>query len=211
MNKDLEKEYKELMSANVPDLWDKIEVGLDSEQPNVKKINRLKKLSVWGAAAAAAVFCLVISVPVMFGGRKGSSSDGGMTGGNMSPPQNNENTADYAEVWEKDISAPTADDMPDTEGTPGEDAHASDIITAKVTEIWEENGETMLTVLIEDIYSGEAGYMNFSEGDTIALHDMNSVYKNSYKDLKKGEIYYFEIMIQIDDSGAAEYFIEDIW
>ena len=209
MYKDLEKEYKELMSANAPDLWSKIEMGLEPKQPNAKKMSHIKNMRIWGAAAAA-VFCLAVSVPIIFGGRKGSSADGGMTGENMSPLFDN-GSADYADVWEQDTFAPTEDDgMLDTEAASGADALMSGIITAKVTEIWEEKGGTALTVEIEGIYSDEAGYMDFSEGDVIDLYDVNDFYKKSYKVIKEGDIYTFEIVVQIDDSGAAEYWIINI-
>lgn len=208
MYKDLEKEYKELMSANAPDLWEKIEAGLELKHPNIKKKSRLKNMRIWGAAAAAC-FCLAVSVPIIFGGRKGSSADGGMTGGNMSPIFDN-GSANYTDVWEKDISAPTADDIPDAESAAEATTFTSDIITAKVTEIGEENGRTVFTVEIEDIYSTEANYMDFSESDVIDLYDVNDFYKKSYKDLKEGDIYTFEIVMQIDDSGAAEYWIINI-
>ena len=209
MNKDLEKEYKELMSADAPDLWAKIEAGLEPKQPNVKRKNRIKSMSVWGALAAACL-CLVISVPVLFGGRKGSFADGGMTGGNMSPAENYEN-AGSADVWEKDISASAAeDDTFAAEGTAGDETFVSGIITAEVNKIWGEGDRTVFTVEIKDIYSAEADYLDFSEGDAIDLYDVNDFYKKSYKDLKEGNIYTFEIVVQIDDSDAAKYWIINI-
>ena len=33
MNKNLEQEYRELMAEDMPDLWDRIEAGLEPKQP----------------------------------------------------------------------------------------------------------------------------------------------------------------------------------
>ena len=85
MNKDLEKEYKELVKDNVPDLWDRIEAGLEpkhseslqqeavhleadqqeSAQPVRVKINWWRRSRVWGVAAAACR-CLMTTVPVIY-------------------------------------------------------------------------------------------------------------------------------------------------
>lgn len=64
MNKDLEKEYKELMTNDVPDLWERIEAGLEPKQPAAEKVIRWRNYRVWGAAAAACL-CLAVTVPAL--------------------------------------------------------------------------------------------------------------------------------------------------
>ncbi len=67
MSKDLEKEYKALMDSEVPDLWARIESGLD-EKPVCsyqKNIDRKKQsIKMWAGLVAACV-CIVLSIPVM--------------------------------------------------------------------------------------------------------------------------------------------------
>lgn len=77
MSKDLEREYKALVNSEVPDLWARIEAGLDEKTtPRVsgKKIH----FRVWAGLAAACV-CVVLIVPAMTRmmrmGRSGSGSD----------------------------------------------------------------------------------------------------------------------------------------
>ncbi len=65
MNKDFEKAYKELARVEAPDLWDRIENGLNEKSAPVKKkpsfVVFLKRYS----ALAAAVLCAVILIPAM--------------------------------------------------------------------------------------------------------------------------------------------------
>ena len=125
MNKDLEKEYKELMSADAPDLWAKIEAGLEPKQPNGKKISRLKNMRVWGAAAAA-LFCLVLAVPVIFGGRKGFSADGSTSDVNMSPAKIFDNGSGGSANENVGSAATVGDDALEAEAAPGEGGLVTD-------------------------------------------------------------------------------------
>ena len=89
MSKDLEKEYKALMNSDVPDLWARIEAGLDEKngsnniqhfdhrtqnekgKRNTKKTFRFR---VWGTVAAACL-CVAVAVPVMMQVTKGGTSN----------------------------------------------------------------------------------------------------------------------------------------
>lgn len=61
MSKDLEKEYRTLMDSEAPDLWARIESGLQEKKPV-----RQKKAAVlrWAGLAAACV-CVVLCIPVL--------------------------------------------------------------------------------------------------------------------------------------------------
>ena len=122
MSKNLEKEYKEFMLADVPDLWAKIEAGLVLEQPNAKKISRFKNMCIWGAAAAV-FLCLVISVPVISGSRNDFSADSSMADGNISPAENPE-SVDYNSAGEKSVTT-AGDDTKETEAASGKNALVS--------------------------------------------------------------------------------------
>lgn len=84
MSKDLENEYKALMDSDVPDLWARIEAGIDEKNlsgnvysadhrtQNVKKRSAKKRFhyGVWGTVAAACL-CVAVAVPVMMQVSKG--------------------------------------------------------------------------------------------------------------------------------------------
>lgn len=88
MSKDLEKEYKALMDSDVPDLWARIEAGIDERNlpsnvhsadhrtQNAKKRGAKKRFhyGVWGTVAAACL-CVAVAVPVMMQASKGKTSN----------------------------------------------------------------------------------------------------------------------------------------
>ena len=62
MSKDLEKEYRALMDSEAPNLWARIEAGLEEkEKPAGRKRHRIK---LW-AGLAAACACAAVCIPVM--------------------------------------------------------------------------------------------------------------------------------------------------
>ncbi|MCH5264103.1 MAG: hypothetical protein J1F42_14435, partial [Lachnospiraceae bacterium] len=65
MNKDLEKEYKELMTEDVPDLWGRIEEGLEPKKATTR-VSFWRKYRAWGMAAAACL-CLAVVAPMIYG------------------------------------------------------------------------------------------------------------------------------------------------
>lgn len=89
MSKDLEKEYKALMDSDVPDLWARIEAGIDEKKgsgniqhfehrtQNEKGKRNTKKpfhFKVWGTVAAACL-CVAVAIPVMMQVTKDGTSD----------------------------------------------------------------------------------------------------------------------------------------
>ena len=81
--KQFDEEYKEYINAQVPDLWNRIETGVDqkiSEQARTiksKKKKRVKKqyrLIRFGASIAACIAALIIAIPVLHYVRMGRSN-----------------------------------------------------------------------------------------------------------------------------------------
>lgn len=99
MSKNLEKEYRAFVSSEVPDLWSRIEVGLNQKTPadspvskfdsdsdtktlhrtSLHKTGRRRMNKVWAGLAVACV-CVVLILPAMMrtrwtGGSSGSASN----------------------------------------------------------------------------------------------------------------------------------------
>ena len=89
MNKNLEQEYRELMAEDMPDLWDRIEAGLEPKQPvEVRREqsgsrggqSRRRRYGAWGIAAAACLCLAVVGLGTAYQNRLGGMSgftDGG--------------------------------------------------------------------------------------------------------------------------------------
>lgn len=188
MNKSLEKEYKELMAENVPDLWERIETGLEPKQPAVKKGNLWKRYRMWGLAVAACL-CMMVTVPVILKKNTNESMrsdsvpahDVGMADGNLNAAENSGTL----------LGTPSA-----------EDTAATYTIMGTVTEISEEESRK---VYIVDIFRTDL--TELSEKDNIRLYcdwDLS-------EEILEGEEYLFDIAVSIDNNGAKEYLIEGIW
>ena len=71
MNKDFEKEYKELAKIEAPDLWDRIEAGITEKEiieksmPEAKKKITVRSFVKRYSLLAAALFCAVIIIPAL--------------------------------------------------------------------------------------------------------------------------------------------------
>ena len=234
MNKDLEKEYKELVKDNVPDLWDRIEARLEpkqseslqqeavhleadqqeSAQPVRVKINWWRQSRVWGMAAAACL-CLMIAVPVIYGKfQSGGSATNdmnlqyGATSDGSSYTNHEANSGgrnEYAEAAENaGAEAPTNQDYNDA--AINEDyARPYCSILAVVTEVVEEEDRKAYFVQIDKIYEDDSG--DLAEGEIIKLHDENGV----GNELVEGESYEIDFEIFTDDNGETEYVIYGIW
>ncbi len=70
MSKKLESEYKNLILQDVPDLWSRIEAGLEPKQQDLRKSSNEKKIvsfrkkyKTWGTIAVACA-CVAIALPV---------------------------------------------------------------------------------------------------------------------------------------------------
>lgn len=126
MSKDLEREYKALVNSEVPDLWARIEAGLEDKKMTADsqmKTVRGKKVNVkmWAGLAAACV-CVAMIVPAM--ARMMPTGSSGSY--NNSAPQND--TPQAAESYEKaeGIAEVAADDA----SAAGENGMGSSVITS---------------------------------------------------------------------------------
>ena len=188
MNKNLEKEYRELMAENAPDLWERIEAGLEPKQPTAKKGNLWRRYRTWGLALTACL-CMMVTVPIIL--RKNTDEsirsdstpayDNGMADGNLSVVENAGALlgASFAE-----------------------DAVATYTIMGTVTEVSEEDGRRVYNV---DIFRTDL--TELSEGDSIRLYS-NLDFSD---EILEGEEYLFDIAVSIDNNGTREYLIENIW
>lgn len=214
MNKDLEKEYKELMTEDVPDLWGRIEAGLEPKQPVSKKVSFWRKSRVWGAAIAACV-CVAISVPVIYSQLRSnnmSTSENAGFANDMMLQAPQEEMADGADWYENAAAgaySPAEDGyMQDSNGGAeyaAEAANEQDPITctikAEVTEVAEEKNGMAYTVKIVD-----SDYAGFSEEDIIKLYDEYF----ADEEITVGETYLFDILVPFEEDDTTEYIIIDI-
>lgn len=194
MNRDLEKEYKELMAENAPDLWERIEVGLEPKQSAAKKGKLWKGYRTWGLAVAACLF-MIVTVPVILKKNTDESSrsdntpayDIGVADGNLSMADGSLNAVENAGTL---FEAPSDDD------------DATYTIMGTVIGVSEEEGRRAYIV---DIFRTDL--TELSEGDSIRLY---SDWDFS-KEILEGEEYLFDISVSVDNDGTREYLIEDIW
>lgn len=143
MSKQLEKEYRSLMKEDAPDLWRRIEAGLEPKKQPVHKMGFWKKYRTWGMVAAACV-CLMLAVPVMqrlaYKGESNASDSASPAGENMSDAAYNGVSSESQEA-------------------------VGCTMTAKVLELSESENRTAYTVRIEETDSGE-----LSDGEQIILY-----------------------------------------
>lgn len=220
MNKDLEKEYKELMTEDVPDLWGRIEAGLEPKEPVVKKVNFRKKYRVWGTLAAACL-CLALILPALFeersieergrhnrGGNPNSASLGGnepldknLSGfgqdsiDNFSPQEN------YAA--EDGGSANSSEQGPTRETD--EDINGFFTVTGKVIEVFEEEDENEFLEKVFLVQIAETDCDNLVEGDTVRLYGWRDLGDR----LLEGETYRFYILVTQLNGDEDKYYIYD--
>ena len=84
MSKDLERDYKELVTQDAPDLWERIEGQLELQKTGAKP-GRRKRYGVLGMAAAACL-CLAAAIPALTGkdaAEKRSGAGAGTQQGDM--------------------------------------------------------------------------------------------------------------------------------
>ena len=188
MNKNLEKEYRKLMTENAPDLWERIEAGLEPKQPTAKKDSLWRRYRTWGLAVAACL-CMLVTVPVIL--RK--NADGSMR--SESVPSYDAGTADG-----NLSAAENAGRLPEAYST--ESTAATYIIMGTVTDVLEEEGRIMYIV---DILRTDL--TELSKGDSIRLYSD----RDFSEEILEGEEYLFDIIVSVDNNGTREYLIEGIW
>lgn len=193
MNKNLEKEYKKLITESTPDLWERIEAGLEPKEATAKKGDLWRRYRTWGLAVAACL-CIMVTVPAMF--RKNAD-------GNMQPNSIPANDAGMADADMADGNLSIADNAGVLPGvSSAEDITAAYTIMGTVTEVSEEAGRRVYVV---DIFRTDL--TELSEGDSIRLYSD----RDFSEEILEGEEYLFDIAVSIDNNGTREYLIEDIW
>lgn len=198
MNKDLEKEYKKLMTESTPDLWERIEAGLEPKELTAEKGNPWRRYRTWGLAAAACL-CIMVTVPVML--RK--DADGNMEPNSIPAYDVGMADVDIADVGMADGNFSIADNAGALHGvSSAEDIAAVYTIMGTVTEVTEEEGRR---VYIVDIFRTDL--TELSEGDSIRLYSE----LDFDEEIMEGEEYLFDIAVFIDNNGTREYLIKDIW
>lgn len=203
MSKQLEKEYRSLMKEDAPDLWDRIEAGLEPKQRPVHKTGFWKKYRTWGAVAAACV-CLMLAVPVM----QRQMAGGGNNAFDSAPPEEESMSGAAENSVSSDAALWDADQNMTNEATgiPGEQqeesegqAAASCTMTVKVLDVSET--ESAYTVQIEETDCGGLSY-----GEQITLYDERIPDVR----LEKGETYQLTVTVRKEDNGMARYLLEEI-
>lgn len=223
MNKNLEKEYKELMEENVPDLWARIEAGLESgpeSQPAGKKLIPWRKYSAWGMAAAACL-CLIIMIPFLLpqitggnlgagqSGYNGGTSDAGAatTGGDEFAGSAATQEDNFVGAAEAEAAEGTGNEGYEYEGEKTENY----TVRARLREVAEVNGRTVYIIQIE----GDAD-TDFPEETLWILHgegangegvNGESIYE---EEPVEGEVYLFDFVACYDKYGLAECLLIDI-
>lgn len=198
MNKSLEKEYIELITENTPNLWERIEAGLEPKELTAEKGNPWRRYRTWGLAAAACL-CIMVTVPVML--RK--DADGNMEPNSIPAYDAGMADVDIADVGMADGNFSIADNAGALPGvSSAEDIAAVYTIMGTVTEVTEEEGRR---VYIVDIFRTDL--TELSEGDSIRLYSE----LDFDEEILEGEEYLFDIAVSIDNNGTREYLIEDIW
>ena len=220
MNKDFEKEYKKLMTEDVPDLWGRIEAGLEPKETAVKKVNFWKKYRVWGTLAAACL-CLALILPALFeersieergrhngGGNPNSASLGGnepldknLAGFGQDSTENFSPQENYAA--ENGGSANSAD----LEEMDGCGSESSDFftITGKVTEVLEEEDANEFLEKVFIVQIAETDCDTLAEGDTVRLYGWRDLGDR----LLEGETYRFFILVTQLNDDEDGYYIYD--
>lgn len=198
MSRNLEKEYKELMKEEMPDLWGRIEAGLEPKQTGIKKKNLWRKYGPWGITATAACLCLAVTVPFFLDGNKPELWNGGNAG----------STSDFEGIYNEapsnGISSFDAWDYGDAGAEenldPAYEAEESMFkIRGQVIEVSEEEGIVVYTVEIEETEE------DFEAGEIIVLKDAGML----MEELEVGEVYQFLVDNMAYSENTTEYWIYD--
>lgn len=209
MSKDLEKEYRELIAEDVPDLWDRIEAGLEMKKSAKDRAGRWKRYGLWGTAAAACL-CLVVAAPFLFGERIEQG------GGSYAPQMDSNDAASYSGSPAEEADFGSA--FESTESGYGEGAGTTfqgqsasapaeeDLnyvyVAGKVTTVTEAEDRWVYAVEIEWTDLEE-----YSEGEVITLYGEEMLTETAVE----GETYMFELSVLTEGDGLHEYLIEDVW
>lgn len=181
MNKNMEKEYRELMKQEVPELWDRIEAGLEPKKTAAEKEKRSERriggsrrirYRAWGIAAAVCLCLAAVGLGTAY--PYGFDATPGKTGGDGNAEGWNNSPQMEAVEW---AGGAAAEDAPDGMGEggdryfpmedsakPAETVSAPLEVRVRVLEAQDRAGEKVYTVQVEESDSEE-----LSEGDIIRV------------------------------------------
>ncbi len=178
MSKNFEEEYKEYLNAQAPDLWDRIEAGVDAmvgadaekvvpisaaKSNKAKKKRRIRYQNYrMLVSVAACLFALVLIVPVyLLMGPSGKSSDNAAS---EAPVQLTDATIQNIEVASEDC-----DDAIE-ESAPMEDA-MEDVAEVEIALEEMEGVVTELAQATEETADGQSQYIGKNDGQVLGAGD----------------------------------------
>ena len=101
--KDLKSEYKNMIEADVPDLWDRIESSLGEREPAISAKRSRRKIYYFSGIAAACV-CAAIIIPLV-AMSAGSARKGNSAAAVAEAPAAEEKAVAFAETYKASASA----------------------------------------------------------------------------------------------------------
>lgn len=199
MSKNLEKEYRDFFAKDMPDLWDRIESGLEPKQAMSSGRKRQRRYRIWGMAAA----CLCLAV-TGFGLRTLLwPGYGAMSDGNSGMAEN----AGGMEALDAEMNgmceAPREDDamIAPNVGMAGEEFLQVSVLQVRILEVFQAEGGTVYTAEIV-----ESEELPLQEEVRIALHDG----RKDGETLEAGTVYRLDVVITADSDGARIYSISGV-
>lgn len=224
MNKNLEKEYKELMEENVPDLWARIEAGLESEpkseskseskaEPAGKKPIPWRKYSAWGMAAAACL-CLIIMIPFLLPQITGGNLDTGpndYSGGTSNAGAatiGGDEFAGSATTWEDDFVGAAEAPEGGSDGEYEESGEMPPVYTVKVRLEMIGKEDVGTTYYVQVV---ESDVPQFPKETYLILHGKEIGGENiDGEEPVEGEEYWVDFAVIGEDQAVPEYLVEDM-
>lgn len=234
MSKDLEKEYQKLMTEDLPDLWDRIDAGLEPKQPAVKKISLWRTYRTWGTVAAA-VLCLAVIGPVLFMQITGRNPGSGPQSYSSAPSegdmadlheQNPQNVTGYEEAAGGAVNGGAQVEALPAEGyISHEEAFEGDFVwdgdmheeALNADSATENSAIVTVRAVVEEMLEKEgrtvylvriedAGDSGFSERSILRLYGESGFTEEPVV----GESYFFDFAVSIIGYGTAEYIVMDV-
>lgn len=211
MNKNLEKEYLELMAEDMPDLWDRIEAGILPKEHLTEgrdqtrsrgRQGRRTRYAAWGITAAACLCLAVVGFRTAFSGRFDAMP--GQIGGEG----NADGKDDSLRMNEGEWAGMAAEDVyGNTDGAgeqyaamesamPAEEASAVLEVRVRVLEVLDGAAGMAYRVQVEESTSEE-----LSEGEIIRICGSGIPEEG----LTERETYRMGLSGPLDDGGEPEY------
>ena len=213
MSKDFEQAYRELAESEIPDLWDRIEAGLESRStseeigiaediPQKKLRKRKIKLLLKGySGIAAAVVCVAVVIPaavLLF--RIGSGSVGNGSSG----------AADTTEGIDL-AAAPQEEEMAFDVEEAGQEAAPEEALRESESKVAEESGMGTVTEMAEEMDAG--GMAEAADEDQSADAGAGSIEQKQDSDQEsaKKEYALVESAPEADDISSGDFAVGTIF